>query len=571
MKKLIYILGIIPLGAMAQQSLDESIAVEGKYAADIIHLERISSYPEAYPIELPRTPLEYDLEPLNSTFRPSFYPIGLPMSGKESPRGYADLSIGSWLDTHLDAAAWILPEREANEWRLGVWLGHRGTSLWRWKHEGQETARRRDYDQNVGAILGRRLKNRQDITMTTDYRVHYFNYFMAPGAPSQTLNSFNADIAWKSAPEAKIEHQLQGHYNHFAFRSVPLSSSPANAIPSRENVVSVSGYVCKSEKSRDYNRNGGIGLSESGMRLSGNLTGVFSPDYTYGMLTLTPSYTAKWMGCSLEAGANVDFSMKAGDPSEPFSAIHVSPAIVVLYPRETYTFFAKILGGTDVKTLERRAEMSIWNKPYLSPHCPLYTPINASVGINAGPSSGFLRGLYGGFSVRWKAVDHVSRSGWYPEALIIGGEEGEKILGTESGLIALHGVGIEGKLGWSYRKIMEAELNLSYTPQHRSRGIFNGVDRPRWIGDIKTGVRPTERLRLGLGATWRGVRKLWKALGGDERIPDWFTLDMDGTWKLDDAFEIGAGVYNLTNRRNYEIPGVATEGIVFMGRLIYRF
>lgn len=572
MRKAIYLSLLLPLTVFAQQSLDESIAVEGRYAAEVIRMERLASFPRPFPVELPGMQLDYDLNPLNSPFRPSFYPLPLPPIADRGDRGYVDFSMGSWLDTRLDAGVWILTPNEKSPWRLGAWLGHDGTSLWRWKSDGAESSRRKDYDQNIGLTVARKLSNGQEISATVDYRLHYFNYFTTPSDPSQTINSFDADVNWTSASGASLMHRLGVAYNHFSYRSSPLFSHAEGAGPSRQDVVSVTGFIGNMDGDKPAKSNGKLSAASGGMSLAGDLNGVFGNNGSYGLLTLTPAYHAEWRGLRLKAGVNVDFSLKAGDAAEPFSAIHLSPDLAAIYPTDNFTIFLKAQGGSELQTLKVRDEISQWADPHQYSHCPLFSPIDATFGFNAGPSSEVLKGLYGGLSLRWKAVDHLPIYGWYPLALRLGSPVGQEMAAEQSALTSLHGLAVEANIGWSYRRIVDVDVTAAYTPQHGSRGFFNGADRPRWVVEGHLKVCPVSKLTLTVGADWRGVRRLWGE--GDlygMRIPDWFSMRFEARWQLLRQLEIGAGLYNLTDRRNFILPALPAEGLTAAGLVSFRF
>lgn len=572
MRKAIYLSLLLPLAAFPQQSLDESISVEGRYAAEVIRMERLASFPRPFPVEMPGMQLDYDLQPLNSPFRPSFYPLPLPPTADKGDRGYVDFSMGSWLDTRLDAGIWILPPNEKSPWRLGAWLGHDGTSLWRWKSDGAESSKRKDYDQNIGLTAARRLSNGQEITASAEYRLHYFNYFTAPSDPSQTINSFDADVNWVSAPGVSLTHRLGVAYNHFSYRSSPLFPRQAGIEPSRQDVVSVAGFIGTADWVKPTSSNGKLSSAPGGMSLGGDLTGVFGNNGSYGLLTLMPAYHAVWRGVRLKAGVNVDFSLKAGDVAEPFSAIHLSPDLAAIYPAENFTIFIKAQGGSELQTLKARDAITQWADPHQVSHCPLFSPIDATLGFNAGPSSETLKGLYGGVSLRWKAVDHLPLYGWYPLALRLGQSVGTAMAVEQSDLTSLHGLAVEANIGWSYRRIVNIEMTGAYTPQHGSRGFFNGADRPRWVVEGLLKVSPISRLTLTLGADWRGVRRLWGE--GDlygMRIPDWFSMHFDARWQLLRKLEIGVGLYNLTDRRNFILPALPSEGLTAAGLISLRF
>lgn len=574
MKKLVStgLMALAVIQGSAQQSLDESIAVDGRYAAEVIRMERISSYPAEYPLRVSREKLSYDLAPLTSDFSPSLYPLPLPAAERDSSRGYLDAAVGSWLNSKLQAGVWILPPSQSSPWTLGAWLRHSSTSLWKpTAPDGHKLHKRYDYNEAIGLQAGRRLSNGQSIEARIYYGVRYFDYFMSPEAPTQTVNRVKGEVAWSSAPGAAIAHRLGLDVSHFAYRDMVIPGGAIPWKPSRETALHLSGLIsgCPGGATADP--------EEGALTLKGDAYGVFcATGGDYGLLSLTPSYSMNLRGLRFDAGVRVDLSAKAGTSADPFSAIHLAPAVNIWFPTSHFTFYAKVTGGSELQTLEKRSELSHWLSPCEFSHTPIFAPVDAAVGFNAGPADGALRGLEGGLQVRWKAVSHLPFYGWYPAAMMLGAEEGAALMALNAVPTTLHGVEISGRLAWSLRDVAKAEINLAYTPQHNTRGFFNGIDRPRWIGSATVAVRPAEPLTLSAGLDWRGVRNVYGIFGEGEtqqgyRLPEWLSLRLEADWAINRNISVGAGVYNLTNRKNVELPGVPTEGITGAARISWLF
>lgn len=558
--------------ASAQQSLDESIAVDGRYAAEVIRMERISSYPAEYPLRVSREKLPYDLAPLTSDFSPSLYPLPVPGMERDSKRGYLDAAIGSWLNSELRAGGWILPPSQSSPWALGAWIRHSSTSLWKPKtSDGLRLHKRYDYNEALGLQAARRLNNGQSIEARLDYGVRYFDYFMVPEAPTQTINRIKGDVSWNAAPGAAIDHRLGLSVSHFAYRDMVIPGVEVPWEPSRETTLHLYGLVsgCPGGTKADP--------EEGSLTLKGDAYGVFgSTGGDYGLISLTPSYGMNLNGLHFDAGVRVDLSVKAGTKSDPFSAFHLAPAVNVWFPTSHFTFYAKVTGGSELQTLWKRSELSQWLSPYEFSHTPIFAPVDAAIGFNAGPAADVMRGIEGGLQIRWKAVSHLPFYGWYPTAMMLGAQEGLELMTLNSLPTTLHGIEISGRLAWSLRDVANAEIKLAYTPQHNTRGFFNGIDRPRWTGSAMVAVRPASRLTLSAGLDWRGVRNIYGIFGEGEsqqgyRLPDWLSLRLEADWTITKNISVGAGAYNLTNRKNVELPGVPTEGITGAARISWLF
>lgn len=566
------------LSVMAQQSLDESIAVDGRYAAEVIRMERLASFPAEYPMEVQRLQLSYDLEPLSARFYPYSFPLPMPAFDNVSYRGYLDAAMGSWLDSRLKAGGWILPPKSSSPWSLGAWIDHNSTSLWRPKLEdGSKGNKRYDYDEAIGLQGGYRLKNGQTISARLDYGVRYFDYFMAENRPTQTINKVKGQVDWSSSAGSALLHDLGLEVSHFAYRSMTLPGfTELPWKPSRQTNLHLSGFIAGSVSG--HVRGGLDAIRKAGgMSLKADLYGVFGNyDGDYGLFSFTPTYLTSWHGWNLDAGVRIDFGAKAGTSAESFSAIHLAPAVNLWYPSAHFTFYAKAMGGSEIQTLERRAMLSKWLSPCEFSHVPVFAPIDAAVGFNAGPAETGIRGLEGGLQFRWKAVSHLPMYGWYPLAMAVGGDEAAELLVYNQGTTSLHGFEISGRLGWSLRDIVKLDLSLAYTPQHNTRGFFNGIDRARWVGNGALTLHPVSPLSIKVSTDWRGVRYVYSYtdINGDMegyRLSDWFALNLEADWQLTSNLTLGLGFYNLTGRSNEELPAVPTEGFTATGRLSWLF
>lgn len=585
----------------AQQSLDEAIAVDGRYAAEVIPMDRIPAFPAEFPLSMESPRLDYDLSPLRADFSPSFFPLPLPNLANPLHRGYLDLAAGSWLDASIKAGAWFLPPSASSPWTAGAWLSHDSSSLWKPDFNNNLSYKKRaDYNEAVGFVGARRLNNGSSLSARLDYGLRYFNYFMSPQAPSQTVNRFNASLNWSSAPFASLRHYLDLSVSHFSFRDVPFIS-PANLwAPSRQTTLQLSGSVSAPVQ--------GVPETDSDrLSLRGSLSGVFgAPVSNYGLLSLSPAYSFVFNQIHVNAGLNLDFSAKAGSEADPFSAFHIAPAFKVWLPTNHFTFFASVLGGSELRTLESEYTLSHFASPVQFSHTPVFSPVDAALGFNAGPAQGFLRGLEGGLKLRYKAVSHLPLYGWFPAAVALGGVEGAELLAANAASTSLHGFEVSGRLAYSFRSLAKAELNLAYSPQHSHTGFFNGIDRSRWVGNFSIAVSPIEKLSLSLAAQWRAVRYIYgfniseasehsvlsdlselselsvlsvlsehsvlsdNTLTGC-RLPDWFSLKFEADYHLSKTLSFGAGVYNITNRRNWQLPALPTEGITLAARLSLLF
>ncbi len=570
-----------PLWAGAQNVLDQSISVDGRYVAEIMRMDRLSAYPLSPGYTMPRMSLEYDLSPASMDFRPSLFPLG-PSLPENPYRGYFDLAAGSWLNTRMDAGYSFFPT--SSRWQAGIWIDHNSTSLWRQKSEsGDRFPKRFRYDERIGLNGSYRLPGGSVIAAEVDYRLAYFNYYMAPGNPTQTLNDVSGKVSLTSSARARLRHSVELSVRHAAYRDqlLPWGQYTTMMAPGWETVIALGGYVggdVRLSAPRRFTVNGDLDepYRKCAWEVAADVNAVLTGyDRDYGLLRLTPAFEFPVSAARIRLGAELDFSVKAGDEYDGFSDFHIAPSCMVYIPSSHFTWYLTVGGGSELNTVATRSDMTLWANPCQMSTAPVFSPVDAALGFNGGPAEGFLRGLEGGLQIRWKAVDHLPLEGWYPVALMTGGEAGSGLLLDNASGCSLHGGEISGRLAWSHSRTAKVELNLAYTPQKGSRGFFNGLDRPRWVGSAELGVSPVEQLSLTARADWRGVRNIYSRDADGSltatRLRDWFTVGVMADWQLTSRIRIGAEALNLAGRANEVLPGVMTEGVTIAGRFGFLF
>ncbi|MDE7160372.1 MAG: hypothetical protein K2O24_05985, partial [Muribaculaceae bacterium] len=69
--------GLLTLTASAQQRLDESVAVDGRYKADVVRMERINTFPSPMRFSLTSEPLPYEEKGVAADFAPTLRALSL--------------------------------------------------------------------------------------------------------------------------------------------------------------------------------------------------------------------------------------------------------------------------------------------------------------------------------------------------------------------------------------------------------------------------------------------------------------------------------------------------------------
>ena len=560
-------------GAFAQ--LSGSVNVEGQYVPLIIDTERLNVFPQGNRFELPAADVEYDFSGMVTDFRPGLLSMGTTGKLTDYPwqkrRGYIDFRLGSWLRSRLDAGVAILSDSRQ---QLNVSLGFESSTLYKVKDIPEnytQPGRKRLYDGNIGFSYSRLAGSEGLLTAGIDYRLGYFNYYgtslplsEAPRyfpTPTQTLNRLGASVGYSSTPNFVRGWHASAAVDYFAYRE-----------GSRETNLDVSG---------GYNfaagDNGAIAVDVDGdfIFLAHNNEPEYFTPRNYGVVALKPSYRLATNGVKLQAGLNLAASYDAmgTTPVENFGSVHIAPDVTFAYSGNGVGVTLSATGGVTPLTLGLREEFDRYQMPYVLTTLPLYTPVDARLGISAGPFAGF----QGEASLRYAVARNTPIGGWYQVFLGCPGYSGGSgySVGAYDSNINLHGLGVGLDLRYSYGKRVELEFEGSYTPQHGEKGIFNGYDRPRWILSAKAGVRPLDRLLVEVGYDYRGVRNiLYPVAGGPTpdspkfaswRLADITNLNARVSYRLFDNFSLYCNASNLLNRHVDLLPGLQSEGIVIQG------
>lgn len=600
--------------------LKETVVVEGKYNKEILYPEKLSRLPERQRISPEQNELPYELNGVPAGFTPSPSPMASTSYGAARtdipPRGYVDLEMGSWLNTSF--AAGYSPIIADNE-QLNIWLRHNSTSLWQPYENTVDNLnfKRFSYQESIGGRYGRRLGDVATLTAGLRYRFGYFNYYgieIPEGIeyrrlklPTQTINDFSADVAVTGTRREGLAHlwNVGIGTRYFAMRS-----------GSRET---------------DLHLRGGYGYRFSGVSkigIDGDMHALLysasryatAPD-NYGNVMLNPYYMWHDNDFSVRVGATLDFTINAMGvkDNENYGIFHAAPDVRIDYNSGRFAVWAHALGGQRLTTLASNVDEDLYCLESLQSTTPFYSPIDAKIGLRVVPAPGF--GAEAEF--RYMLSRNVAGDGW-ATLLRANGMFGEYApmpeLGVAEGTLATYGLGrarynlsgLSGrlKLNYKFSDAIEAGAEGIYTPQNASNGIFNGLDRPRWMLDASLKARPIKTLTIGLNYEYRGVRNVWSAIenveiagGGDSRagtivipgdngndileenpagksvgmrLPDITRLNAFVLWQLPamgNVKNVTIGIYarNLLNQREMILPSLPTEGFRLSGSVQWLF
>lgn len=605
---------LLPASAHAQQRLDESVAVDGRYKADVVRMERINTFPKRVRVTLTSSPLAYDETGVAADFTPTFTPMAptgwqadrmLPNS-----RGYVDLALGSWLDANLSAGFHVLPADAPTT--LDVRLQHNSTSLWRPELAPHlKGSRRYDYDEAIGFDAGHTFEGVGRLSASAQYRLDCFNYYATlpwgaePGkdfkAPTQTLNDVALRVAWSPLRKGSpFEWHVDAAYRYFGYRALYLPNFGLPGLSKgrggRENHLQLSGRLSKEVAPGHH--------WDLGLRLDGLIYGkeewINNPK-SYTHITLSPGYEGATGPWAWRLGVNLDVSIGAGRVGHDATPLHFSPDVRGSWTSGFVTLHGSVTGGDRLRTLAAQSVYDPYGLPALWSSVPVYTPVCAAVGATLRPFGGMTIGAEWGYKVE----RNVEMGGWYQTLLNRG--SGVKPTFPGQGLdlelrgrnvsgIDLHG----GRL--SVTAAYESSLwslagDFSWQPQKGTLGWANGYDRPRYTASLRGSVRPMEPLRIEAGLDWRGHRAVYSYATPDwasimdsgsldpsdkdyadvkyplvcQRLRDLTDLHLSAAWAFTERIEAHIEGHNLLNRHVDALPGVPAMGITLSAGVSVQF
>lgn len=599
--KLKYILAglILSSASVASAQLTGNVSVEGEYAPIVIETERLNSYPKTYRFELPAANVEYDFTGIVTDFKPSLLSMGVTGRLTDWPwrkrNGFVDFRMGSWLDTRLDAG-WAI--RSDTRQSLNASLQFNSSSLYRMSGVPESftlPSHKKLYDGQIG-LQYYRLFNREGILKAEfDYRLAYFNYYgttvphqLAPSGitvPTQTMNRINAGISYKSTPSQISGWHAEAGVSYLGYRRLygPVMTGEKMRGDKETHINAEGGY---NFNFGDINAiavdAGGDFLFYSKPQDVIASMGVTSKSRNYGIVSLKPSYRLAKDNLSLLAGVDLTVGYDAMGYEPDDAKFYISPDIKFEYNFPSGVGLSlSATGGVTPTTLAMREKFDRYQMPYILWTKPIYSPVDARMGVNIGPFSGFSSS----FGFRYAIARNTPVGGWYQQLLGSFPSTGDRFMNyittPNRQAVNLSGFSVDLGVKYCFGNLVEAEFKGSYTPQSAEDGIFNGFDRPRWTLSAKAGANPIKKLNIELGYDYRGVRNCYawgpQLYPGIEppleayRLPDITDLNAKVTYSLLDNLDIYCKGENLLNRRVDLLPGLQSEGILIQGGIYWEF
>lgn len=538
----------ISISMAAQNHLDASVNVDGKYLPDIIRMERINKFPAAATTAIQFSGLNYSLSGEIADFNPDSRPMTATLWGASHAgtlsRGYLDLSLGSWLTSDLSAGYRIINTGSTS---LSTRLQFNSTSLWKDKEMPEyrslgDSETRERYDGVVGFDLTHKFGSSKWLDSDIQYHLGAFNYYGL--GESQTLNDLAVRAGWHDNGGAGcLNWNVNASARYFAYRS----GGYWDARGTRETRLTVAGDL-----SMPWSSGSTLSLdARADMYFYGG--SILSPD-NYGIVTFTPGYTFSRGKTFIRVGADVDLSVNAGEEGDRYAFFHIAPDCRLMTDFGRVGLSLDVTGGTEAGSLASLYALDYYQSPVLFSSRPVYTPADARLSLTFGPFSGFTLTAWGEYK--------ISRG------IFLGGGYLDRLYGNrffEYGRMNLHGFSVGAKINWLPSKVIGVEAYASFQPQRGENGFFNGYDRPRGIAGASVDVHPLDRLRLNVNYELRTHRRFY--CPSLVELPNLSLLGAEVSFDITDRLALGVEGANLLNRRNVMLPGNPSEGLTVLGNL----
>lgn len=560
-----------------------TIDVEGTYKPEVILQERINAFPERTRLGVLESRLNFDLDGVTTNFTPSGVPM--PAVGWRDTRdsypykGYVELSLGSWLDTRLNAGARFIDKPNT---MCGIYLRHNSTWLWKPEYsDGAEEFRRRLADQEIGVYLRHLKRDAGILDFDAKYRVAYFNYYamhpedpdLVSKAPTQTLNSANFHLMWKSEGESKFRYYAGADVRYNGFRSFYTEMVQERYKGNRETIIAPRGGI-----GLDFGSSSSIGLdlgADIVLYAGGKDSKAMMacPD-NYTRLSLTPHYKSEGENLYLFAGPKIDMMFNNG----PF--FRIAPDFRLGWHIKGLAVELSATGGTELNTLDYNIGQNLYCATDIFNAEPVYVPFEGGLKFAFGPFAGFKAEISGKFR---RALGQHVEGAWYQYYLngtgmyMAGEVRNQKLYNDAS--VDMYGVSMGVKLAYNYGRYFGMEAEATYQPQDGKKGFFNGFDLPEATGRISARSNPWSSLKLGLDWNLRACRRPLRVSDYDgERslenrlMKNWSNLDFRASYDILKNLTVELEVNNLLNRLHQEwLPGLQAPGIRAHAGVIIQF
>lgn len=561
-------------GASAQE-LNESMTVQGAYDPVIRRHERLSGLPSRLELPQPEASLplaEKGVEvPVESVFTP-MTDTGWQTTLPPASRGYLDMQAGSFLNSSLSAGYKIIDTPATG---LGVWLQHCSSSLFR---ANDDSPYRRRYDETLGARFSHDFGAGR-LGIKAAWHLGYFNYYRALGPQvqdpesdarlsympgSQTLNDFSAAATWLGRrSDTGFFYAAGAEYRYFGYRRL-YEWADNNYVSTKApgendfNIHARAGYA--------LDANSSFSLGAKVRMINYSNSELSSP----GFYSFTPAYTLNTANLRLRAGAHLDLASSITGPVD-FATFHAAPDVALDFTASGFTLSLSATGGVTPLTMAAARELCYYSVPTKLITTPVYTPVDARIRLGFGNFRGFSGGIFGSYAIS----RNTPLEGIYP-LYLYGQLETPTSYLLHPATLSIHGFSMGADLHFALGSMLDVNGTLTYSPQHGSTGVFNGIDRPRWVLSTEASVRPIAPLLITAGYEYRGVRNLYYRAAPSTpltslRLPDLYNLHCGAAYTIASRYTLGVYVDNILSSNAWICREMPQEGLSVTGRFAVNF
>lgn len=598
--------GLVMLPMAVSAQLHENIAVDGTYIRDVIRQDRINTLPSTQRFTLDATPLNFDNRGVATPFAPQLLTVPATVwQGTRLPNrnpGYITAALGSYLNSD-HSAGYRFIDTDAS--LLGAALQFNSTSLLKLSHpQAPEHTIRHLYDGTLSVYGSHTFGTVGTLYASAAYRLAYFNYYNTlltidtsdPTTPSNTLNAFDVRLGWRNDPAAdQVGYGIGADVSHTAFRALWRGSSPNSPAWRGTSPNSpVTRFHGQQETLADLHArfdypwaDGSHFGADARLDLALYANDEQAPEQlqadNYGNFRLTPYYRFTRGLLNLRLGAHLDFTSGAGKPEDRFPLFHVAPDVRLDWQSKAVGLYLHALGGTQLNTLRRQTLISPYLEPFLLSTNPTYSPLDAALGLNFGPFSGFTAGAECAF----KIVRRAPLLGLYTPYLNGELASDNSNLATDNTLNT-NGFRFMVKAGYKYGKLLSVNAKGAFMPRKEWRGYFDNLDRARWTADAELTLLPVDPLKLTVSYQLRAGREFFYRVsdpagqptviinGQDShleglRLSNISSLSLRAEWSFSQNFSIFAQGDNLLCRRHQLLPGLPSERLALAAGLSANF
>lgn len=577
--------GVVCLAALiscgqAHAQLNEQISVDGRYVPEIISVDRIYTSPALPSLSLTPDNLDFEMQGVVTDWRPQTLTMpALTWNASRAvsdKKGYVDMSLGSWLNSNLSAGYRILQSPES---LLGLSLQGNSTSLWKpGSVEDKSSGKRFRYDYTLGVYGLKEFSGLGQLRGDFSWRLAWFDYygvregrFTRPlhAMPTQTLNDIKANLSWSSDCVKGLPWSAAVAYRGFHYRDVkmPILTVPFHSLwdskGNRENHFTLKGEINSrscSENAFFVEAQGDLLIYKGDIDRTDNYYSLWNPR-NYGAVFLRPGWRLQKSLFRLRVGLEgaLVFNARGVDETKNYGLLHLAPDVRVDFLGQGAAVYIHATGGTRLNTLASLSELDYYQSPVLLTTLPVYSPLDARVGVNLGPWSGFKASL----ELRYAFENNTPVGGWYMASC----NDPMTYLPSYVHPVtrSLHGGAIKLGLGYDYGDMLSARAELNWQPQKGSIGIFNGYDRPKYVASFSLLYRPLSRLALQGDWSLRACRGIYTYTQECEKLPNVSMLSFGANYNVSKNFSLSFRAVNVLNRNEIILPAQISEGVTFCG------